>query len=102
MCAAGAENLENNLHQAELALQKCEKLSIASRYAGAIMHEVNNPLAAITNHMFLIRMNINDPRQVLAHVGLVEKQLETLSTITRNVLAFHREQLSAKDFDLME
>ena len=40
--------------QAEEALRETEKLAAMGRVAGIIAHEINNPLAAITNIFFLI------------------------------------------------
>jgi signal transduction histidine kinase len=100
--AAIVEQLKKRLELTENALQRCERLSVASRYAGAIMHEVNNPLAAITNLVYLARTEPDISQKVEEYLALVEEQLETLSAVTRQVLAFHREQASAKDFDLID
>jgi signal transduction histidine kinase len=100
--AEKAEDLQKRLKYAETALQRCEKLSVASRYAGAIMHEVNNPLAAITNLVFLTKTEPNIPAKVEEYMALVEEQLKTLATVTKQVLVFHREQASAKDFDIID
>ena len=97
-----AEGLRKRLKLSEAALQRCEKLSVASRYAGAIMHEVNNPLSAITNLVYLTKTEPNIPQKVEEYMTLVEDQLKTLAAVTRHVLAFHREQVSAKDFDIID
>jgi signal transduction histidine kinase len=97
-----AKELRKRLARAEDALQRCEKLSVASRYAGAIMHEVNNPLAAITNLVYLIKTEPDIPQKVEEYMALVEDQLKTLAAVTRHVLVFHREQVSAKDFDMID
>jgi C4-dicarboxylate-specific signal transduction histidine kinase len=39
---------------AEVALRKSEKLAVAARMALSISHEINNPLAAVTNLLYLI------------------------------------------------
>jgi signal transduction histidine kinase len=95
------DDLRSRLAQAEAALQQCERLAVANRYAGAIMHEVNNPLAAITNLVFLTKLNSVDPVKVLEYMSVIEGQLANLTEVTNQVLAFHREQHSAKDFDLI-
>jgi len=41
---ANEQTLRDRLNQAGKALERSERLAVASRYAGAIMHEVNNPL----------------------------------------------------------
>ena len=97
-----AKQLRKRLELTEAALQRCERLSVASRYAGAIMHEVNNPLAAITNLVYLTKTEPDIPRKVGEYMSLVEEQLKTLAAVTRQVLAFHREQVFAKDFDIID
>jgi signal transduction histidine kinase len=95
------DDLRSRLAQAEAALQQCERLAAANRYAGAIMHEVNNPLAAITNLVFLTKLNSLNSEKVLEYMTVIEGQLANLTEVTNQVLAFHREQHSAKDFDLI-
>ena len=41
--------------RAEQALQRSEKLATAGRLTAAIAHEINNPLEAITNLLYLAR-----------------------------------------------
>lgn len=99
---AGQMNLEQRLLQVEKALERCEKVALASRFAGAIMHEVNNPLEAITNLVFLTKMQKENPASVLQNMEIVEQQLVTLSQVTRQALAFHRTQADAHDWDVSE
>jgi signal transduction histidine kinase len=96
------EVLQERLDQAERALERCERLAVASRYAGAIMHEVNNPLEAITNLVYLTKLQKEDPTQVHENMFVIEQQLQTLGTVTKQALTFHREQIDARDFDLVE
>jgi hypothetical protein len=50
---------------------KCERLAVASRYAGAMMHEVNNPVEAIANLVFLIKLQANDASKVIEHANVI-------------------------------
>ncbi len=96
------DNLERRLEQAEAALLRCNKLTVASQYAGAMMHEVNNPLEAISNLVYLIKLDASDSAKVLEYANVIEEQLSIVSGISRQVLSFHREQASAKDFDIVD
>jgi len=96
------EQLETRLRAAEEALERCERLAIASRYAGAIMHEVNNPLEALTNLVFLTREVADDPESVRENMAIADKQLANLGNITRKTLSFYRDQSELKDFDLVD
>lgn len=77
--------------RAEQALLEAEKLAAMGRVAGIIAHEINNPLAAITNLFYLLRIHPSlseDARQIAA---MAEQQLERVSHITRQTLSFYRE-----------
>jgi signal transduction histidine kinase len=94
--------LRQRLDQAERALERSERLGVASRYAGAIIHEVNNPLEAITNLVYLTKIQRNDSQQVLENMLVIEQQLQTLGRVTNQALTFHREHAEAKEFDLVD
>lgn len=94
-------DVEDRLRQAENALERSERLAVASRYAGAIMHEVNNPLEAITNLVYLTKLQKDEPEQVLQNMLVIEEQLQTLGRVTSQALTFHREQPEARDTDLV-
>ena len=65
----------------EEALERCKRMTLASRYAGAIMHEVNNPLDAITNLVYLTKTRKDDPAVVLENMEIIEQQLAILSQV---------------------
>jgi two-component system, NtrC family, sensor kinase len=77
--------------RAEEALRESEKHAAMGRVAGIIAHEVNNPLAAITNIFYLLRAHpsLNKEAQQLAQ--LAEQELQRMSHITRQTLSFYRE-----------
>jgi signal transduction histidine kinase len=94
--------LKARLELAERALERSERLAVASRYAGAIMHEVNNPLEAITNLVYLTKSGKDNPAQVLEYMAVIEGQLKILGRVTKQALTFHREHSDASEFDLVE
>jgi signal transduction histidine kinase len=95
------EELTAQLKIAEESLQRSERLAIAGRYAGSVMHEVNNPLEAIGNLVYLTRNRPDDAHKVREHMQLIESQLARLGEITRKSLAFYR-QSEPKVFDLVD
>ena len=90
------EQLLERLRMAEKALERSERLAVASRYAGAVMHEISNPLEALINLVYLANVS-----SVLQNMEIAESQLARLSDIARTTLSFYREQAEAKDFDLV-
>jgi signal transduction histidine kinase len=96
------EELAARLSIAEESLRKYKRLAVAGRYAGAVMHEVNNPLEAIGNLVFLTMTRPDDAHQVREHMQVIESQLARLGEITRKSLAFYREEAEPKAFDLLD
>lgn len=88
--------------RAEQALLEAEKLAAMGRVAGIIAHEINNPLAAITNLFYLLRTHASlddDARQI---AEMAERQLERVSHITRQTLSFYRESKQPIDIAVTE
>jgi signal transduction histidine kinase len=61
------------------------------RVAGIIAHEVNNPLAAITNIFYLLRNHPSLDDEARRCADLAEQELQRVSHITRQTLSFYRE-----------
>jgi C4-dicarboxylate-specific signal transduction histidine kinase len=85
----------------EEALHRSARLVMPNRYAGAIMHEVNNPLEHLSNLVFLTTM-ISSDEKVLENMEIEESQLKRLGDVTRKSLDFYGDELEAKEFDLMD
>jgi PAS domain S-box-containing protein len=77
--------------RAEEALREAEKLAAMGRVAGIIAHEINNPLAAITNIFFLLRNHPSLDADARRFAELAEQELDRVSHITRQTLSFYRE-----------
>jgi PAS domain S-box-containing protein len=72
-------------------MRKAEKLVTAGRLSAAIAHEINNPLAAIANLIYLARFNPDIPDTVAQQLILVEQELGRVTHITRQALGFYKE-----------
>ena len=94
-------DLREQLRRAQEALQRSERFALAGRFSGAIMHEINNPLEAIANLVYLIKLEAHDPERVKCYVQQAEEQLELVRTIARQTLSFYREQRTSQDVDLV-
>lgn len=75
----------------EQMLVRTEKLAAAGRLAAAIAHEVNNPLAAATNLMFIIKGDGSLSRSGRQYVEMAEQELARLGRIAKQTLGFYRE-----------
>ncbi len=76
--------------KAEEALLRSEKLATAGRLAATIAHEVNNPLEAITNLVYLAQ-HATDRDQMLRYLAMAEEELGRVSQLTKQTLGFYRE-----------
>lgn len=77
--------------RAEEALRETEKLAAMGRVASIIAHEINNPLAAITNLFYLLHEHPSLSTDARALAEMAEKELQRVSHITRQTLSFYRE-----------
>jgi PAS domain S-box-containing protein len=77
--------------QAEQALLRSEKLASVGRMAATIAHEINNPLAATTNALY-IAMSQKDLTETTRHyLEAADSELRRIAHITRQSLGFYRE-----------
>lgn len=74
----------------EAALLQSEKLAAVGRLASSIAHEINNPLEAITNLLYLARHHVTDP-QTSTYLELADQELRRVSNIANQTLRFHKQ-----------
>jgi len=85
---------------AEDALRKSEKLAAAGRLAATIAHEINNPLEAVTNLLYILRLNDKWDDNARTYVAQAEHELARIAHVTRQTLGFYRETTSPQVMDL--
>jgi len=76
--------------RAEEALRKSEKLAATGRLAASIAHEINNPLEAVTNLLYLIRHGNLDQKS-MQYAELAQDEVARMSEITQQMLRFYRQ-----------
>ncbi|HEY6968944.1 MAG TPA: ATP-binding protein [Candidatus Angelobacter sp.] len=75
----------------EEALRRSEKLAATGQLAASIAHEINNPLAAVTNVLYILRTHPELSSALSKYVDTAERELARVIHITRQTLAFYRE-----------
>lgn len=79
------------LKNSERALLRSEKLAAVGRMAASMAHEINNPLAAVVNAVFLAKGVENLPDLARQYLYLAEAELKRVAHVTRQSLGFYRE-----------
>jgi PAS domain S-box-containing protein len=88
--------------QAEEALLRSEKLASVGRMASSIAHEINNPLETIGHAVYLASTDSGISEQGKSYLNMAVQELERVTHITRQTLAFHRENRTPMPIDLRE
>jgi signal transduction histidine kinase len=96
----GTDNTARKL--AEAALLRSEMLAMAGRMAASIAHEINNPLEATMNTLYLARTTADVPAEALEYMEIAEGELMRIAHITRQSLGFYREFSAATSNSVCE
>lgn len=82
----------------ERRLVETEKIVATGRMAATIAHEINNPLEAVVNLIYLARLSPTVNEQVREYLRLAEQEIERVSLIARQTLGYFRETAVPVDF----
>jgi len=88
--------------KAEEALRNSEKIAATGKLAATIAHEINNPLAGVTNLVFLAKENAEAGSAAYAYLAQAEEELQRVAAIVRQTLAFYRGSTTPTALDLAE
>ena len=72
-------------------LRKTEKLASAARLSATVAHEINNPLEAVVNLIFIAKNTPGALPEIIQHLTTAEQELERVAHITHQTLGFYRE-----------
>lgn len=90
-----------DLKQAEDALRRSEKLATAGRLAATIAHEINNPLEAVVNLLFLLSQDKSLPPSAQKLLSMADRELIRVSHIARQTLGFYRDSTRPTTFSVV-
>jgi PAS domain S-box-containing protein len=95
--AISAASLEiTTQKRAELALIQNEKIAAVGRLASSISHEINNPLEAVTNLLYLLKAEDLSP-EGQQYLATAARELARVSQIATHTLRFHRQSTKATE-----
>lgn len=80
--------------RAQAALVIHERLAATGRMANTIAHEINNPLEAIANILYILGGDVDEQTRV-KYTSKAQEEVMRVSKITRQVLSFNRESTEA-------
>jgi PAS domain S-box-containing protein len=80
--------------RAEKALIQSEKLAAVGRLASSISHEINNPLEAVTNLLYLALNHETLPETTRRYLETAQGELTRVSHIATQSLRFHRQTMN--------
>ena len=86
---------------AEETLRNSEKLAATGRLAHTIAHEINNPLEALTNLLYLAS-HTDEKEAIQEFLRQATKELDRVAKITKQVLTFHRDTKTPVELDVRE
>jgi PAS domain S-box-containing protein len=88
--------------KAQEIVRKTEKLAAAARLAASVAHELNNPLEAVTNLIYLANRAPETPPTIAVHLTQAEAELKRVAHITQQTLGFYRESMMPEPTELRE
>src|ERR1700733_13084487 len=83
-------------------LRKTEKLAAAARLSATVAHEINNPLEAVMNLIFIAKTSPDASLIIQQQLDLAEQELDRVAHITRQTLGFYRDSNLPEEIDLSE
>jgi two-component system CheB/CheR fusion protein len=72
-------------------LRRSERLAATGRLAATIAHEINNPLAAVTNLLYLLSADERLDPGLKDYADVAQAEISRVAHITKQTLAFHRD-----------
>lgn len=99
--AALKEN-EHTIRSQEERLRRVEKLAAAGQLAASLAHEINNPLAAVTNALYILQNFSGLPAATTDLVNTAAGELARVSRIVKQSLSYYRANKFPQEVDLAQ
>jgi len=81
----------------EAALRITEKLALTGRMTSVIAHEINNPLEALMNLLYLVANHTSDDPEARRYLSLANSEVQRISAITKQTLRWSKEKIGAAE-----
>lgn len=100
--ASVMNQVDKKRRETEAALMRSEKLSAAGRMAATVAHEINNPLEAVGNLVYLLQREDLPEDTRREYLKLVEQELDRVAAIARRTLGFYKDQAGPSEIAVAE
>lgn len=80
--------------EVDSALRNAEKLATAGRFAATVAHEINNPLEAVMNSLYLLNQENALSPEGRYYLQMAEEELSRVAAVARQTLAFYKDTAS--------
>jgi len=84
--------------QREAALRMTEKLALTGRMTSVVAHEINNPLEAIVNLLYLLNDRVKEDETARGYIESAESELQRISGITKQTLRWSKESVQRPQY----
>ena len=84
----------------EQVLFDTEKLAATGRLAASIAHEINNPLEAVQNSLYLLSRSVPEGAPERSFLDIATRETQRMSRILRQMLGFYRPATSMAPTDV--
>ena len=88
--------------QNDAALRMTEKLALTGRMTSVIAHEINNPLEAITNLLYLLSGHVRQDEVACGYIDLAESELQRISGAAKQTLRWSKERIQKSECGTVE
>ena len=90
----GAAKIARDITQqkrTEEALHVSERLASVGRLAATVAHEINNPLEAVTNYIYLAKLQPDLSEKLQRYLTYADEELRRVAHIAQQTLGFYRD-----------
>jgi len=84
------QSMQNSAKLAEQSMRNSEKLAVAGRIAATVAHEINNPLQAVTNTLYVLAESPRLDNSARQFLTIAQEELAKVRQVTTLTLGLHR------------